>query len=82
MERDVNYPDIGKTLIAADHKTNYFDQGTGKPLVLLHGSGPGVSAWTNWNKVMPSLSEDFRVIAPDIAGFGFTEFKQIGRAHV
>lgn len=75
MERDVNYPDIGKTLIAADHKTNYFDQGTGKPLVLLHGSGPGVSAWTNWNKVMPSLAEDFRVIAPDIAGFGFTEFK-------
>lgn len=71
----MTYPDIGKTLIAADHKTNYFDQGTGKPLVLLHGSGPGVSAWTNWNKVMPSLSEDFRVIAPDIAGFGFTEFK-------
>lgn len=70
-----NPPDLGKTLVAADHKTNYLEAGHGKPLFLLHGSGPGVSAWTNWSKVMPALATDFRVIAPDIAGFGFTEFK-------
>ncbi len=68
-------PGIGKTLTAADHRTNYFDQGAGKPLFLLHGSGPGVSAWTNWGKVMPELADAFRVVAPDIAGFGYTEFK-------
>lgn len=71
-----NVQGIGKTIVAADHQTNYFDAGEGKPLFLLHGSGPGVSAWTNWSKVMPELSERFRVVAPDIAGFGFTEFKQ------
>lgn len=65
----------GSTLQAADHETNYFEQGTGKPLFLLHGSGPGVSAWTNWGGVMPVLSDQFRVVAPDIAGFGYTEFK-------
>lgn len=70
-----DHPGIGKTLVAADHQTNYFEAGEGKPLFLLHGSGPGVSAWTNWGKVMPDLAADFRVIAPDIAGFGFTEFK-------
>jgi len=69
------HPGIGKTLLAADHATNYLEAGDGKPLFLLHGSGPGVSAWTNWGKVMPELATDFRVIAPDIAGFGFTEFK-------
>jgi 2-hydroxy-6-oxo-octa-2,4-dienoate hydrolase len=69
------YEGMGKTLMAADHQTNYFESGSGKPLFLLHGSGPGVSAWTNWAKVMPALSEHFRVVAPDIAGFGFTEFK-------
>ncbi|ARN19622.1 alpha/beta fold hydrolase [Piscinibacter gummiphilus] len=69
------HPGIGRTLVAAEHETNYFDEGRGKPLFLLHGSGPGVSAWTNWAKVMPDLAKDFRVIAPDIAGFGFTEFR-------
>jgi len=69
------HPGIGKTLMAAEHETNYLEAGSGKPLILLHGSGPGVSAWTNWGKVMPELAGNFRCIAPDIAGFGFTEFK-------
>ena len=42
-------------------------------MLLLHGSGPGVSAWANWRLVIPHLAENFRVIAPDIVGFGFTE---------
>lgn len=71
-----DHPGVGKTVLAAEHRTNYFDAGQGKALFLLHGSGPGVSAWTNWSRVMPELSERFRVVAPDIAGFGFTEFKE------
>lgn len=63
----------GKSIRALDLDTNYHDAGTGAPVVLLHGSGPGVSAWTNWKRVMPALSHDFRVIAPDMAGFGYTE---------
>lgn len=70
-----DYPGVGKTIEAADHQTNYLEEGSGKPLFLLHGSGPGVSAWTNWAGVMPELAKQFRVLAPDIAGFGFTEFK-------
>nr|MBL8454794.1 2-hydroxy-6-oxo-2,4-heptadienoate hydrolase [Zoogloeaceae bacterium]MBL8457677.1 2-hydroxy-6-oxo-2,4-heptadienoate hydrolase [Zoogloeaceae bacterium] len=69
------HPGIGNRLVAADHQTNYLEAGSGKPLFLLHGSGPGVSAWTNWGGVMPELAPHFRTIAPDIAGFGFTEFK-------
>lgn len=71
-----NFDGVGQTLLAAEHKTNYFDVGKGKPLFLLHGSGPGVSGWTNWGGVMSDLAEQFRVIVPDIAGFGFTEFKE------
>jgi 2-hydroxymuconate-semialdehyde hydrolase len=40
---------------------------------MLHGSGPGVSAWANWRLVMPELARTLRVIAPDMVGFGFTE---------
>jgi 2-hydroxy-6-oxo-octa-2,4-dienoate hydrolase len=63
----------GKRICALDLDTNYHEAGTGKPVILLHGSGPGVSAWTNWKRVIPALATDFRVIAPDMAGFGFTE---------
>lgn len=66
---------MGKTMVAADHRTNYHEVGQGKPLFLLHGSGPGVSGWGNWKGVMAELGEQFHVIVPDIAGFGFTEFK-------
>lgn len=62
-----------RTIKALDLDTNVHESGSGAPVVLLHGSGPGVSAWTNWNKVMPALAADFRVIAPDMAGFGYTE---------
>ncbi len=73
---DKQYEGMGKTLIAAEHRTNYLEVGQGAPLFLLHGSGPGVSGWGNWKGVMNELGEQFRVIVPDIAGFGFTEFKQ------
>ena len=65
--------EIGLSINAGGIKTNYHEQGEGSPVVLLHGSGPGVSAWANWRLVIPHLAKDFRVIAPDIIGFGFTE---------
>ena len=65
----------GRSVRALELDTNYHVAGKGRPVVLLHGSGPGVSAWTNWKRVIPSLSGDFQVIAPDMAGFGYTERK-------
>ncbi len=66
-------PEIGLSINAGGIATNYHDRGEGAPVVLLHGSGPGVSAWANWRLVIPHLAENFRTIAPDIVGFGFTE---------
>lgn len=66
-------PEIGQSIQAAGIRTNYHDQGTGAPVLLVHGSGPGVSAWANWRGVLPPLSTERRVIAPDVVGFGYTE---------
>lgn len=66
-------PEIGTTIDAAGIATNIHLAGTGDPVLLLHGSGPGVTAWANWRLTMPVLAERYRVIAPDIVGFGFTE---------
>ena len=53
------------------------------PVLLLHGSGPGVTAAANWRPVLPALSAQRRVIAPDQLGFGGTatgEPRTYGRA--
>jgi pimeloyl-ACP methyl ester carboxylesterase len=53
--------------------THHHDVGSGKPVLLLHGSGPGVSAWANWSTTIPALAEVARVVAPDLVGYGATE---------
>lgn len=69
----ITNPEIAKQIQAAGIQTNYHDVGSGEPVLLIHGSGPGVSAWANWRLSLPALSTKFRVIAPDMAGFGFSE---------
>jgi pimeloyl-ACP methyl ester carboxylesterase len=63
----------GKTIDAGGIVTHYHDVGTGQPVLMLHGSGPGVSAWANWQHNIPALAKSYRVIAPDIVGFGYTQ---------
>lgn len=66
-------PEIGRRLQTGGFVTNLHDVGSGPPLLMLHGSGPGVSAWANWRAVIGPLAECARVIAPDLLGFGYTE---------
>jgi pimeloyl-ACP methyl ester carboxylesterase len=47
----------------------YDEQGSGRPVILLHGIGMSHAAWS---AVTPYLSSARRVIAFDIAGFGST----------
>ncbi|MCL2632439.1 MAG: alpha/beta fold hydrolase, partial [Coriobacteriia bacterium] len=66
-------PEIGLSIETAGYRTNYHDYGQGDPVLLIHGSGPGVSAWANWARVLPLLSERRRVLAIDMSGFGYTD---------
>lgn len=68
-------PEIGKSILAAGIQTNYLEAGSGDPVILIHGSGPGVTAYANWRLSIPVLAQKYRVLAPDIAGFGYTERK-------
>ncbi len=66
-------PEIGTRVRTGSFETNVLDLGSGAPVLLLHGSGPGVSAWANWRLLLPVLAQNRRVIAPDLLGFGTTE---------
>jgi len=65
--------ETGKYADVKGIKTHYHEDGQGEPLLLIHGSGPGVSAWANWRLVFPLLSQHFHLYAPDVVGFGYTE---------
>ncbi|MGH3361828.1 MAG: 4,5:9,10-diseco-3-hydroxy-5,9,17-trioxoandrosta-1(10),2-diene-4-oate hydrolase [Nocardioides sp.] len=61
---------------ARDITLNYYeagsptDAGGGLPLVMLHGGGPGASAWSNFGTALPRFAETFRTLLVDQPGFG------------
>lgn len=68
-------PEVGFDISVNGLHTNYHDLGSGPPIVLIHGSGPGVSAWANWRLNLTPLSTGtgMRVLAPDLVGFGHSD---------
>jgi pimeloyl-ACP methyl ester carboxylesterase len=74
MTTTTTKPEIGQSVVANGIRTNYLEAGSGSgTVVLIHGSGPGVTAYSNWRLVLPALGEDFHVLAPDMVGFGYSD---------
>jgi pimeloyl-ACP methyl ester carboxylesterase len=59
----------GKWISYAGHPIFYRDEGSGPALLLVHGFP--TASW-DWHKVWPLLSARFRLIAPDLIGFGYS----------
>ena len=57
----------GRWIEVDDHRIHYVDAGGGFPLIMLHG---GANDWHDWEENIEPLAQHYRVIAPDIAGFG------------
>lgn len=58
------------------HRVPYLEGGKGEPLVLIHGFGANKDHWT---MIAPFLTRHFRVIAPDVPGFGDSSRNQQAR---
>jgi abhydrolase domain-containing protein 6 len=56
-----------KRVVLGDHEVVYLDRGAGEPMLLLHGFGADKDNWTLYAKEIP---DQYRVIAPDLPGFG------------
>ena len=52
------------------HRLHYVEAGSGHPVVLLHGGGPGASGTSNFEPNIAPLAEHFRVVVPDMPGWG------------
>lgn len=59
-----------QTVLAGDREVFLAETGTGPAVVLLHGGGPGASGVANYSANIDALAERFRVIVPDLPGYG------------
>ena len=54
----------------ADWRIHYNELGSGYPIIMLHGGGPGASGWSNFQDNARALAAEYRVILPDVPGYG------------
>lgn len=59
-----------RVLELKEHFISYIDEGSGEPVLLLHG----IPTWGFlWEQTIAALSPRFRVLAPDLLGYGYSE---------
>lgn len=64
----------GRTTTADGVKFHYLEMGTaGTDTVLLHGGGPGCTAWSDFGAVVDHFARDRRVLLPDLLQYGRSE---------
>lgn len=61
---------IENTVTVGGKQIFYAETGAGPAVVLLHGGGPGASGVSNFARNIDALAENFRVIVPDLPGYG------------
>ncbi|MDR1794857.1 MAG: alpha/beta fold hydrolase [Erysipelotrichaceae bacterium] len=69
-------PEIAFNIKTGAYSSNYHEYGKDTkttPIIFVHGSGPGVTSWANWSKILPVLGQDHHVLALDMVGFGYSD---------
>ena len=61
---------IEHTIYVAGKPIFVAETGSGPPVVMLHGGGPGASGVSNYSRNIDALARHFRVIVPDMPGYG------------
>jgi 2-hydroxy-6-oxonona-2,4-dienedioate hydrolase len=70
MPIELTHDSTARELTTDQGILRYHEAGEGPPLLLLHGSGPGVTGWRNFRGNLPVLAEHFRCLILEFPGFG------------
>ncbi|MCV7400120.1 alpha/beta fold hydrolase [Mycobacterium fragae] len=73
MTADVTYEGTLREIATDAGVLRYHEAGDGPPLLMLHGSGPGVTGWRNFRGVVGTFSEFFRCLILEFPGFGVSD---------
>ena len=78
---ELDYDQTSNDVQTGSYGLHYHEAGQGHPLVMLHGSGPGVSAWSNFRGNLPVFSQHTRTILLDMPGFGRSAMPELDRLY-
>lgn len=70
MRDPYTYEATSRTLKTEQGVLHYHEAGEGTPLILIHGSGPGVFGWANFGGNLPLFAKHFRTFIIDLPGYG------------
>lgn len=71
MSSNPERPEPTTRILRVGHRDILLNEtGKGPPLLLLHGGGPGASGLSNYVRNIPALARDFRLLIPDMPGYG------------
>src|SRR5919198_5865352 len=70
-----SYADVG------GFRLHYHEAGDGPAVVMLHGGGPGASAWSNFGPNLPVFAKEFRTLLVDQPGFGDSDKPEISKQY-
>ena len=59
-----------RTVTVASKPIFFAEAGSGPAILMLHGGGPGASGVSNYSRNIDALAQQFRVIVPDMPGYG------------
>jgi 2-hydroxy-6-oxonona-2,4-dienedioate hydrolase len=69
----LTYESTLRELVTDQGVLRYHEAGEGPPLLLLHGSGPGVTGWRNYRGNLAVFAEQFRTLVLEFPGFGVSD---------
>jgi 4,5:9,10-diseco-3-hydroxy-5,9,17-trioxoandrosta-1(10),2-diene-4-oate hydrolase len=73
--------DATSRVLDGDWPLHYHEHGSGPVLIMLHGSGPGVSGWSNFRGNLPVFAKEYRTIVMDMPGFGRSPLLSLDRRY-
>lgn len=69
----VDYQESLREVSTPSGVLRYHEAGTGPTLLLLHGSGPGVTGWRNYRGNLEVFARHFRCLVLEFPGFGVSD---------
>lgn len=70
---ELSYESTLRELKTDEGVLRYHEAGDGPPLLMLHGSGPGVTGWRNYRGNLARFAEHFRCLVLEFPGFGASD---------
>lgn len=70
MSTPFTYEGTHRVVTTADYDIQINDAGAGHPIIMIHGTGPGATGWSNFEANVQELGAKYRCIAVTMPGWG------------